>query len=193
MDYHELIKFYLARIPYTMIISMDVLKHYFPFSFDKEHFSFICAFWKRMPPSSPLHNLPMQMQKSVFKEKLHSFFSSQCVNRCDNQFLQWFATEHSKHKIEFEQLTKELLQFASDDPLKFWEKSKITVRLPMVPHATPTKASHLGMSQTDYDEAKAKFDELLQKGLIMPSSSPWNCKAFFVNNHSNKIKVKSVW
>ena len=160
MDYHELIKFYLARIPYTMIIGMDVLRHYFPFTFDEEHFSFIPVVSKRMPPTSPLHNLPMSMKKSVFKDELHSFFSIQCLNRCDNHFLQWFATEHAKHKAKIQHMSEQLMQFSLDDPLKFWDKSKITIHLPMVPHATPTKASHSRLSLIDYEEAKVEYERV---------------------------------
>ena len=101
--------------------------------------------------------------------------------------MQWFATKHSKNKAKLEQLSDQLMQFDySNDPLKFWDKSKITICLPMVPHAIPTKASHPQMSLADYEEAKAKIEDLLQKGLIRPSSNPWACKALFVNNHSKQ-------
>ena len=33
---------------------------------------------------------------------------------------------------------------------------------------------------------KAEINDLLQKGLIRPSKSPWSCTAFYVNNQGEK-------
>ena len=36
------------------------------------------------------------------------------------------------------------------------------------------------------NSAKEEIDNLLQKGLIKPSKSPWSCTAFYVNNAAEK-------
>ena len=100
---------------------------------------------------------------------MHSFFALYCVNKCTDRFLQWFHKEYESHTTLLQQLTSKLESFTSDNPLAFWEKSKITIKLPMVPHATPTKASHSGMSLADFAEAQEEIPTLLKQGLIRPS------------------------
>lgn len=120
----------------------------------------------------------------MFRDALHSFFALKCVDHCNECFFQWFTSERAKYASPIDQLAQQLQQYTSDNPLAFWEKSKFSIKLPMVPHATPTKASHSGMSPSDYAEAKTEIDTLLQQGLIRASKSPWACKAFFLNNHA---------
>ena len=58
-----LFKFYLANIPYTMVIGMDILSKFYPVSFESEHVVFHHA------------NFPIRIAKSPFRDSLHSFFA----------------------------------------------------------------------------------------------------------------------
>ena len=58
------------------------------------------------------------------------------------------------------------------------------IALPTVPHANPTKASHIGMSPKDLTVCKEEIQHLLDQGLIEVSDSPWACVAFYVNKHA---------
>ena len=169
-----LLKFYVAAIPYAMIIGMDIMSKFFPITIDTTRIIFT-------------HNrISFTIEKSIFKDTLHAFSAITCVDRCNNRFIQWFNQQREKHKKTFSILSQQLQEFTSDNPLAFWEKSQITIKLPIVPNANPTKASHSGMSPEDYEEARNEIDNLLHQGLITPSTSPWACKAFFVNNHAER-------
>lgn len=173
-----LFKFYCAQIPYTMVIGMDILSKFYPFLFESGAFIFTH------------NNFPIRIDKSPFRDTLHSFFALKCVDKCNERFHEWFRREHAKYDHEFNKLSENLKQFTSDNPLAFWEKPKITIKLPTVPNATPTKASHTGMSPSDFADAQVEIDTLLKQGLIRPSKSPWACKAFFVNNHAEQKRGK---
>ncbi|XP_055824316.1 uncharacterized protein LOC129892793 [Solanum dulcamara] len=50
----------------------------------------------------------------------------------------------------------------------------------------PTKSRPCQMNGELVEFCKKEIDNLLQKGLIKPSKSPWSCTAFYVNNAAEK-------
>ncbi|XP_049415315.1 uncharacterized protein LOC125878170 [Solanum stenotomum] len=50
----------------------------------------------------------------------------------------------------------------------------------------PTKSRPCQMNTELVEFCKKEIDNLLQKGLIKPSKSPWSCTAFYVNNAAEK-------
>jgi len=36
---------------------------------------------------------------------------------------------------------------------------------------------------------KEEIEDLLSKGLIRPSKSPWSCAAFYVNNRNEQVRA----
>ena len=74
----------------------------------------------------------------------------------------------------------------SESPNAFWTREKYFVSLPFDPlqKIKPMKASARLMSPSERDFCASEIKELLAKGLIEPSKSPWACRAFVVNKHS---------
>ena len=52
------------------------------------------------------------------------------------------------------------------------------------------KASAALMSPSEVQFCDSEVQELLQKGLIEPAKSPWACRAFVVNKHSEQKRGK---
>ena len=52
------------------------------------------------------------------------------------------------------------------------------------------KASAALMSPSEVKFCDAEIQELLQKGLIEPARSPWACRTFVVNKHSEQKRGK---
>ena len=52
------------------------------------------------------------------------------------------------------------------------------------------KASAALMSPSEVQFCDAEIQDLLKKGLIEPSKSPWACRAFFVNKHAEQKRGK---
>ena len=50
----------------------------------------------------------------------------------------------------------------------------------------PTKAQPIQMNKELLTFCQAEINDLLQKGLIRPSKSPWTCATFYVNNQAEK-------
>ena len=122
-----------------MIVSMDILSKIFSFTFEIDSIVFTH------------NNFPTRVEKSIFQDTLHSFFSVKCANHWNNQFLQWFEHQKGKYSQQIAQLFDQFNAFTCDNPLAFWDKSTITIHIPMVLHSTPAKASHSRMSLEDYE------------------------------------------
>ena len=111
-------------------------------------------------------------------------------------------TQHLKHlkddlrykKVE-EQLTYKVIQTEirkfeeklkqkvySDLPTAFWHRKRHEVTLPYVKdfkeNDIPTKARPIQMNQELMDICRAKIEDLLKKGIIRKSKSPWSCPPF---------------
>ena len=78
----------------------------------------------------------------------------------------------------------------ADHPSAFWNRKKHIVTLPYEDGFSedniPTKSRPCQMNDELVEFCKQEIDNLLQKGLIKPSKSPWSCTAFYVNNAAEK-------
>ncbi|KAM2636698.1 hypothetical protein EV1_021297 [Malus domestica] len=88
----------------------------------------------------------------------------------------------SQKNFKFEdQLIKEV---CSDIPNAFWHRKQHIVKLPYIKEFNeskiPTKARPIQMSQEVMDFCKTEIQDLLNKGIIRKSKSPWSCPAFYV-------------
>ena len=55
------------------------------------------------------------------------------------------------------------------------------------PSTTPISRRPYRMAPKELAEMKKQLEELLEKGFIHPSSSPWGCPAFFVKNKDGTL------
>ena len=108
-----------------------------------------------------------------------------------------FLKNDLKHKKIEEQLTCKIVQaeirefeekfkqeVCSDLPTAFWHRKRHEVALPYVKDFNEkdisTKARPIQMNHELMDVCKAKIEDLLRKGIIRNSRSPWSCPAFYV-------------
>ena len=81
---------------------------------------------------------------------------------------------------KFEEKLKQ--KVCSDLPTAFWHRKRHEVALPYVKDFheknIPTKARPIQMSQELMDTCKAEIEDLLKKGIIRKSRSPWSYPAF---------------
>ncbi|KAM3266267.1 hypothetical protein P3L10_003261 [Capsicum annuum] len=87
-----------------------------------------------------------------------------------------------------------ILDICADHPNAFWNRKKHIVSLPyeddFSEEKIPTKSRPCQMNTELVEFCKTEIDNLLQKGLIKPSKSPWSCTAFYVNNAAEKERGK---
>jgi hypothetical protein len=111
-----------------------------------------------------------------------------------------FLQQEVKYKRISEQLADKLLQskisafnnkivytVCSDLPNAFWHRKKHIVSLPYVKDFSekriPTKAQPILMNVELLDFCQKEISDLLVKGIIRKSKSPWSCAAFYVRKN----------
>ena len=79
-------------------------------------------------------------------------------------------------------------EVCSDLPTAFWHRKRHEVALPYVKDFhekdIPTKARPIQMSQELMNTCRAEIEDLLKKGIIRNSRSPWSCLAFYVQKNA---------
>ena len=59
----------------------------------------------------------------------------------------------------------------------------------LVPGTTPIHKKYYRMPSSELVELKKQLDEMLQKGYIRPSSSPWGSPAIFVDKKDGNLRM----
>jgi hypothetical protein len=67
-----------------------------------------------------------------------------------------------------------------DDLLRMLPKRAIEFKIELQPGTTPISKAPYKMSREELAELKIQLNDLLDKGFIHPSSSPWGCPTLFV-------------
>ncbi|KAL4603713.1 hypothetical protein ACB092_10G143700 [Castanea dentata] len=82
---------------------------------------------------------------------------------------------------KFEEKLKQ--EVCSDLPTAFWHRKRHEIALPYVKDFNekdiPTKARPIQMNQELMDTCRTEIEDLLKKGIIRKSRSPWSCPAFY--------------
>ncbi|KAI5390498.1 hypothetical protein KIW84_075710 [Lathyrus oleraceus] len=100
--------------------------------------------------------------------------------------------------VGYEEIKSNLLKLCADNheefrpPKPLWKNKDFFVQLPfkLNEDVNPTKATHPGMSPSDYTLAREECNQLLKQGLIEPTKSKWACQAFYMEKRSEKLSGK---
>ena len=76
-----------------------------------------------------------------------------------------------------------------DDLLGMPPDRDIEFVIELQPSTTPTSKRAYRMPPKELAELKIQLQELLDKGFIRPSSSPWGCRALFVKNKDDSLRL----
>ena len=66
---------------------------------------------------------------------------------------------------------------------------EIEFAIDVVPGATPTSITQYRMAPVELKELKLKLQELLKKGFIRPSVSPWGAPVLFVKKKNGTLRL----
>jgi len=65
----------------------------------------------------------------------------------------------------------------------------VEFKINLIPGTTPISRRPYRMPPNELAELKKQLQELLEKGLIRPSSSPWGCPALFVKKKDKSLRM----
>ncbi|GAV90357.1 hypothetical protein CFOL_v3_33766 [Cephalotus follicularis] len=136
------------------------------------------------------------ISKNINLLKIFSLFKEHSVNliKTKENHLYFMKKEVSNKKLEQHLQIREKINslknniinnLCPDLPDAFWHRKQHMVSLPYEKEFTeqniPTKARPIQMTYELIEHCKKEIQELLNKKLIRPSKSLWNCAIFYVN------------
>ena len=65
----------------------------------------------------------------------------------------------------------------------------VEFKIELLPGTTPISRRPYRMPPNELAKLKTQLNELLKKGLIRPSSSPWGCPAIFVKKKDQSLRM----
>ena len=90
----------------------------------------------------------------------------------------------------------ELIPVVSEFPDVFPEElpgmppdRELEFAIDLVPETAPLYKKYYWMPSSELVELKKQLDEMLQKGYICPSSSPWGSRAIFVDKKDGSLRM----
>ena len=95
------------------------------------------------------------------------------------------------YKVTVHDTCEKLKENFSNNPLKYWEKTKIYCKLEMIDTDNIIRVKPMIYSREDIDDFKIQINELIQMNLISESKSPHSIPTFMVRKHSEIKKKKS--
>jgi hypothetical protein len=148
-----------------------------------------------LPPMTRDINLLKQMS---FSNEINLIYKSKIARK--EKHLMFLKQDLEYKRIE-EQLESPLLkqrivnfenkiknEICADLPNAFWHRKQHIVSLPYEldfnERNIPTKARLIQMNQELLEYCKKEIQELVDKGLIRKSKSPWSCSAFYVQKNA---------
>jgi hypothetical protein len=91
--------------------------------------------------------------------------------------------------IEEIPMVREFLDIFPDDLLGMPPERDIEFKIELQPSTTSISRSPYKMSRNELAELKIQLKNLLDKGYIRPSSSPWGCPALFVSKKDKVLRL----
>ncbi|KAL4180674.1 hypothetical protein AMTRI_Chr12g267040 [Amborella trichopoda] len=142
------------------------------------HFNFI-----QKPKLKELNNVRSQLQN---KERFLYTLKQEIKYKSIEEQIQTPSIQQKIQSIQHHIETS----ICSEHPNAFWERKKHTITLPYEQgfdeKQIPTKARPIQMNTILLDMCRKEIADLQNKKLIRPSSSPWSCSAFYVNENAEK-------
>nr|CAH66284.1 OSIGBa0161P06.1 [Oryza sativa] len=127
-----------------------------------------------------------------------------CANRkvtltsSSGETVSFFASSPKSHGVVLNQVALQEIPIVQDYPDVFPEdlpgmppKRDIEFRIDLVPGTNPIHKRPYRMAANELAEVKKQVDDLLQKGYIRPSTSPWGAPVIFVEkkDHTQRMCV----
>ncbi|KAJ9541625.1 LOW QUALITY PROTEIN: hypothetical protein OSB04_028131 [Centaurea solstitialis] len=116
------------------------------------------------------------------------------ANRCIRKGCVWFmayVVDSGKDKLEVKdvKVVRDYPEVFPDDLVSLPPDREIEFRIDLVPGATPIAKAPYRLALSELKEMLAQLQELLDKGFIRPSTSPWGASVLFVKKKDGTMRM----
>ncbi|KAJ0916254.1 putative nucleotidyltransferase, Ribonuclease H [Helianthus annuus] len=115
--------------------------------------------------------------------------ASRCLNRGCVIYMAQVIIEEPKRKIEDLPVISEYPEVFPEELLGLSPDRQVEFRIDIIPGAAPIARAPYRLAPTEMKELRTQLDELLAKGFIRPSSSPWGAPVLFVKKKDGLMRL----
>ncbi|KAF5762870.1 putative nucleotidyltransferase, Ribonuclease H [Helianthus annuus] len=115
--------------------------------------------------------------------------ASRCLNRGCVIYMAQVIIEEPKPKIEDLPVISEYPEVFPEELPGLPPDRQVEFRIDIIPGAAPIARAPYRLAPTEMKELKTQLDELLAKGFIRPSSSPWGAPVLFVKKKDGSMRL----
>ncbi|KAL0556790.1 hypothetical protein IC582_005307 [Cucumis melo] len=138
--------------------------------------------------------LPLELQRGtrkVVSRSLISVLKAEKLLRkgCTAFLAHIVVVQREKLKPEDVPVVKEFLEVFSDDLSGLPPDREIEFTIELLPETTPISQAPYRMAPSELKELKMQLQELVDKGYIKPSVSPWGAPVLFVKKKDGTIRL----
>ncbi|KAJ9544987.1 hypothetical protein OSB04_024694 [Centaurea solstitialis] len=128
------------------------------------------------------------------RNKSTSLISVIKANRCIRKGCVWFmayVVDSKKDKLEVKdvEVVRDYPEVFPEDLVSLPPDREIEFRIDLVPGATPIAKAPYRLAPSELKEMLAQLQELLDKGFILPSTSPWGAPVLFVKKKDGTMRM----
>ncbi|KAL0544466.1 hypothetical protein IC582_019581 [Cucumis melo] len=130
------------------------------------------------------------MRKVVPRSLISVLKAEKLLRKGYTAFLSHVVVEQrEKLKPEDVPVVKEFLDVFLDDLSGFPPDREIEFTIELLPRTTPISQTHFRMAPSELKELKVQLQELVDKGYIKPSVSPWGTPVLFVKKKDGTLRL----
>ncbi|KAJ9544923.1 hypothetical protein OSB04_024630 [Centaurea solstitialis] len=116
------------------------------------------------------------------------------ANRCIKKGCAWFMAyviDSGKGKLEMKdiEVVCDYPEVFPEDLVSLLPDREIEFRIDLVPGVTPIAKAPYRLAPSELEEMSAQLQELLNKGFICPSTSPWGAPVLFVKKKDGTMRM----
>ncbi|KAJ0610183.1 putative nucleotidyltransferase, Ribonuclease H [Helianthus annuus] len=115
--------------------------------------------------------------------------ASRCLNRGCVIYMAQVIIEEPKPKIEDLPVIAEYPEVFPEELPGLPPDRQVEFRIDIIPGAAPIARAPYRLAPTEMKELRTQLDELLAKGFIRPSSSPWGAPVLFVKKKDGSMRL----
>ncbi|KAK1410455.1 hypothetical protein QVD17_36992 [Tagetes erecta] len=120
---------------------------------------------------------------------ISAFRAAKCLRKGCIAYMASILVEEEKRKIENVPVVTEFTDIFPDELPGIPPERVVEFKINLVPGTAPIAKAPYRLAPTEMAELKKQLEELLEKGFIRPSSSPWGAPILFVKKKDGSMRM----
>ena len=131
-----------------------------------------------------------RIRREIAPSLINSMTASKMLQKCCQGYLAFVVDRRQEGtRLEDIPIVKEFPDVFPDDISGLPPDREVEFTIDLIPRIEPISIPPYRMSPAELRELKAQLEELLSKGFIRPSISPWGAPVLFVKKKDGSLRL----